>query len=150
LIALGKEGVDDVFYEPLVSELEVVTYAREEEEFVLLIEGLKSNPVLSVDDGFVEWNHLLVLSRGVELEPFALLGLHHRVLREHHHHKQIQRLQILLVCSVLHISLVIDVCQKHRLAHVFLFLCFFFFFCNKTALESKDQGTKDRNEKNEH
>jgi len=52
-----------------------------------LVQAPEAQPVLCVYCRLIEGQHLLVLTRPVELKVGRLLGLHNVILVEHHHHE---------------------------------------------------------------
>ena len=84
------------------------TLHREEVQSPSLVQPPQAQPVLLVYSRLVQGQHLLVLTRRVELKVRRLLGLHHVVLVEHHHHEVDEVLDLGFVLQVPVLHLVVD------------------------------------------
>ena len=84
------------------------TLHREEVQSPALVQPLQAEPVLLVYRRLVQGQHLPVLAGRVELKVRRLLGLHHVVLVEHHHHEVDEVLDLGFVLQVPVLHLVVD------------------------------------------
>jgi len=109
--------------EPFFSELEMFTYATQERELFLLIEGLQANEVLDVEISFIIRDGHLILSSFVESKPFRFFGLDHGIVQKLDHGETVEGDQILLVLLIDGaIFGIIDIRQKHAFRQIFRFV----------------------------
>lgn len=100
-------------------EAKVISWGGVKFNLLGLVQALQSEPILCVPRCIAHCHQLSARTILEITKVFTLLGVHHGIILRHDQHKLVQRLEVLLVGSILvSLDLIVDVRQKVSMSPV--------------------------------